>query len=59
MTVTAAPAVPVPAGPTGPDGGCSWLVASDGGTLTFGDAAFLGSMGGRVLNRPERAMAAP
>ena len=26
-----------------PDGGGYWLVASDGGIFTFGDAAFYGS----------------
>ena len=29
-----------------------WLVASDGGIFTFGDAAFRGSMGATPLNRP-------
>jgi hypothetical protein len=29
-----------------------WLVASDGGVFSFGDAAFYGSMGGMVLSRP-------
>ena len=28
------------------------MVASDGGIFTFGDAAFLGSMGGTHLNSP-------
>ena len=35
-----------------------WLVASDGGIFTFGDAAFDGSMGNRHLNRPIVGMAA-
>ena len=35
-----------------------WLVAADGGIFTFGDAPFLGSMGGRRLNAPVVAMAA-
>jgi hypothetical protein len=29
-----------------------WLVASDGGVFSFGDARFHGSTGGQVLNRP-------
>src|SRR5437899_1121767 len=29
-----------------------WLVARDGGIFTYGDAAFLGSMGGTHLNQP-------
>ena len=29
-----------------------WLVASDGGVFSFGDARFYGSMGGRHLNKP-------
>ena len=33
-----------------PDG--YWLVASDGGVFTFGNACFLGSMGGKHLNAP-------
>jgi hypothetical protein len=35
-----------------PDGGGYWLVASDGGIFTFGDATFSGSMGGKPLNAP-------
>ena len=35
-----------------PDGHGYWLVASDGGVFSFGDARFYGSMGGTVLNRP-------
>ena len=34
-----------------------WLVASDGGVFTFGDAAFLGSAGNVKLNRPIVGMA--
>jgi len=29
-----------------------WLAASDGGLFTFGDAHFMGSMGGTRLNQP-------
>ena len=35
-----------------------WLVASDGGIFSFGDAAFHGSMGGKPLNKPIVGMAA-
>ena len=34
------------------DGKGYWLVASDGGVFTFGDAPFLGSEGGTHLNKP-------
>jgi len=48
------PGPPTPA-PTGPG---YWLVASDGGIFTFGSAAFFGSTGDLVLNRPIVGMAA-
>ena len=41
-----------------PDGKGYWLVASDGGIFTYGDAAFYGSTGALVLNRPVVGMAA-
>ena len=41
-----------------PDGEGYWVVASDGGIFTFGDAAFFGSMGGTPLNQPIVGMAA-
>ena len=41
-----------------PDGGGYWLVASDGGIFSFGDAAFYGSTGGIHLNQPIVGMAA-
>ena len=41
-----------------PDGGGYWLVASDGGIFTFGDAAFFGSTGAMHLNKPIVGMAA-
>jgi hypothetical protein len=41
-----------------PDGKGYWLVASDGGVFSFGDAAFYGSTGGLVLNKPIVGMAA-
>ena len=40
------------------DGGGYWLVASDGGVFTFGDAIFHGSMGGTHLNKPVVGIAA-
>jgi hypothetical protein len=41
-----------------PDGGGYWLVASDGGIFTFGDAQFHGSTGAIHLNQPIVGMAA-
>ncbi len=41
-----------------PDGKGYWLVASDGGIFTFGDAAFYGSTGAMHLNKPIVGMAA-
>ena len=38
------------------DGGGYWLVASDGGIFSYGDAVFHGSTGGLVLNAPIVAM---
>ena len=35
-----------------------WLVASDGGIFSYGNAAFLGSRGGQPLNKPIVGMAA-
>src|SRR5690348_14379860 len=35
-----------------------WLVASDGGIFSFGDASFFGSTGGLHLNQPIVGMAA-
>src|SRR3984957_12261584 len=43
---------------TTPDGGGYWIVASDGGVFSFGDAQFYGSMGGQHLNAPVVGMAA-
>ena len=40
-----------------PDGGGFWLVASDGGVFTFGDAQFYGSMGATHLDAPIVGMA--
>jgi hypothetical protein len=41
-----------------PDGGGYWLVASDGGIFSFGDAHFFGSTGSIHLNKPMFGMAA-
>ena len=41
-----------------PDRGGYWLVASDGGIFSFGDADFYGSTGGTPLNKPVVGMAA-
>ena len=41
-----------------PDGQGYWLVASDGGVFSFGDASFYGSEGGTKLNQPIVGMAA-
>jgi hypothetical protein len=35
-----------------PDQGGYWLVASDGGVFSFGDAQFYGSTGNLILNKP-------
>ena len=40
-----------------PDGGGYYLVASDGGIFTYGDASFQGSTGALVLNKPVVGMA--
>jgi hypothetical protein len=39
-----------------PDGKGYWLVASDGGIFTFGDASFYGSAGGVALDQPAVAI---
>ena len=44
--------------PPPPDGRGYWLVASDGGIFSFGDAGFHGSAGSIHLNRPIVGMAA-
>jgi hypothetical protein len=41
-----------------PDGGGYWLQGKDGGIFSFGDAPFLGSMGGLPLNAPMVGIAA-
>ena len=49
---------PWSAWPPTPDGHGYWLVASDGGIFAKGDAGFLGSEGGTVLNKPVVGMGA-
>jgi hypothetical protein len=49
---------PVVGGASLPDGLGYWMVASDGGIFSFGDAQFYGSMGGHPLNKPIVGMAA-
>jgi hypothetical protein len=51
-------AAPIVGGAATPTGKGYWLVASDGGILTFGDATFHGSLGGTPLNQPIVGMAA-
>jgi hypothetical protein len=48
----------VKGGAATPSGRGYWLVASDGGIFSFGDAAFFGSLGSVRLNRPIVGMAA-
>ena len=43
--------------PPAPPNSSYWLVASDGGIFTFGNAGFYGSTGGTRLNQPVVAMA--
>jgi hypothetical protein len=40
-----------------PDGRGYWLVASDGGIFSYGDAQFYGSTGAMPLNKPIVGMA--
>ena len=41
-----------------PDGNGYWLVASDGGIYTHGDAQFFGSLGSQSLSTPVVGMSA-
>jgi hypothetical protein len=50
------PGPPSPA-PPAPPNSSYWLVASDGGIFSYGNAQFYGSTGGLVLNKPVVAMA--
>jgi hypothetical protein len=49
---------PIVAMASTPDGKGYWLAALDGGVFSFGDAPYLGSMGGTKLNQPIVGMAA-
>ncbi len=51
------PSAPIVGEAATPDGLGSWLVGSDGGVFTFGDAGFYGSPGGAPLNQPVVGMA--
>ena len=57
-SVTTALRAPIVGIAATPDGGGYWLVASDGGVFTFGDAQFFGSTGAMVLNKPVVGIAA-
>ena len=52
------PVAPVVGMAATPDGRGYWLVGSDGGIFSFGDAGFFGSAGGLKLNAPIVGMAA-
>ncbi len=52
------PNAPIVGMATTPDGGGYWLVASDGGIFSYGNAGFFGSAGSLVLNAPIVGMAA-
>src|SRR5437870_3129545 len=55
LLLPAVPALRVPARAAAPGG--YWLVASDGGIFSYGDAGFYGSTGAIKLNQPIPAMA--
>jgi len=57
VATAAPPARPVVGEAASPDGMGSWLVATDGGIFTFGDARFYGSTGALTLNQPIVGMA--
>jgi hypothetical protein len=56
--VAAAATAPTPAAAAGTGTPAYWLAASDGGIFSFGGAAYYGSTGGMVLNKPVVGMAA-
>ena len=43
---------PIVAAMATPDGKGYWLVGSDGGVFSFGDASYYGSTGAMTLNKP-------
>jgi N-acetylmuramoyl-L-alanine amidase len=52
------PAAPIVGMASTPNGGGYWMVGSDGGVFSYGDAKFYGSEGGAHLNAPVVGMAA-
>ncbi len=58
FTLTDALSAPAVSIATPPDGKGYWLAGGDGSIVGFGDASFLGSMGGQPLARPVVGMAA-
>jgi N-acetylmuramoyl-L-alanine amidase len=56
-TALASPKTPVVGMAATPSGKGYWMVASDGGIFTFGDAQFYGSTGALTLNKPIVGMA--
>jgi N-acetylmuramoyl-L-alanine amidase len=52
------PAAPIVGMASTPSGGGYWMVGSDGGVFSYGDAKFYGSEGGVHLNKPVVGMAA-
>jgi N-acetylmuramoyl-L-alanine amidase len=58
VNALSSPNAPVVGMAATPDGKGYWLVASDGGIFTFGDAAFFGSTGSLALNAPVVGLAA-
>ena len=58
LSALTTPSAPIVGMAATPDGEGYWLVASDGGVFTFGNAQFYGSEGGVPLNAPIVGMAA-
>jgi hypothetical protein len=58
VVATAYSAAPVVGMASPPAGGGEWVVASDGGIFTYGNAVFYGSLGALTLNAPVVGMAA-
>jgi N-acetylmuramoyl-L-alanine amidase len=58
LNALSTPSTPIVGMAATPGGGGYWLVASDGGVFTFGNAQFYGSEGGVQLNAPIVGMAA-
>jgi N-acetylmuramoyl-L-alanine amidase len=58
VNTVSSPNAPIVGMAARPDGGGYWMVASDGGVFSFGDAQFHGSTGALRLNSPIVGMAA-